>query len=107
MRAGPLKYRLRLLRPKTIVNTFGEEQQVYTPERIVHAERVQLSGRRSEEVKEHFADYTTTFRVRSVFNITEGYRVQQLGCSNLYTVVAVEPNLAKGMNTLICERLNE
>nr|DAQ03543.1 MAG TPA: Putative head tail adaptor [Caudoviricetes sp.] len=106
MIAGRMKYRLTLLEPKTATNDFGEEATTYTKTRTVHAERVKLSGSRSEEVGEHFPDYRTEFNVRDVHPVAENWRVQQLG-GYLYTVTNIVPNLDKGYKTLICVRVNE
>ena len=106
MRAGELKYRLTLLEPVTVTNKFGEETPTYEATRTVHAERVKHSGRRSEEVGEHFADYSVEFNIRDAHPVAEGGRVQQLG-GDLYNVVSIQPNIDRGMLTLSCERVNE
>lgn len=106
MIAGRMKYRLTLLEPKTVTNDFGEEATTYTETRTVHAERVKLSGSRSEEVGEHFPDYRTEFNIRDVHPVAENWRIQQLG-GYLYTVTNIVPNLDKGYKTLICVRVNE
>lgn len=106
MIAGRMKYRLALLEPKTVTNDFGEEATTYTETRTVHAERVKLSGSRSEEVGEHFPDYRTEFNIRDVHPVAENWRIQQLG-GYLYTVTNIVPNLDKGYKTLICVRVNE
>lgn len=106
MIAGRMKYRLTLLEPKTVTNDFGEEATTYTETRTVHAERVKLSGSRSEEVGEHFPDYRTEFSIRDVHPVAENWRIQQLG-GYLYTVTNIVPNLDKGYKTLICVRVNE
>lgn len=106
MIAGRMKYRLTILEPQTVRNTYGEETTDYVATRTVHAERVKHSGKRSEEVNEHFPDYNVEFNIRDVHPVAENWRVQQLG-GYLYTVTAIEPNLDKGMKTLICTRVNE
>lgn len=105
MRAGTLRYKLRLLEPTSIVNEFGEEHVEYVQERIVWAERAKYSARNSNELSEHFADASTNWIVRDAHPVAEHWRVEQLG-GYLYGVEAVEPNLAKGMKTLICSRIN-
>lgn len=106
MKAGPLKYKLQVLRLDITAGDYGDDVVSYTPTNIIYAERVKNIGRRSEEVSEHFPTYNVEFRVRSGHKISENWRVQQLG-GYLYTVVAIEPNIELGMNTLICERVNE
>lgn len=106
MRAGELKYKLAILRPDIITNRFGEEAIEYVHTKIIHAERVKHSGRRSEEVSEHFPDYRAEFNIRDAHEIGENWRVQQLG-GYLYTVTNIISNIDRGMKTLICERVNE
>lgn len=106
MRAGAMKYRLKLLQPMASTNDYGEEATTYKEVRTVWAERKKQSGNLSEEVGEHFPDYHAEFNVRDAHPIKENWRVQQLG-GYLYTVTNVIPNLDKGMNTLVCERVNE
>lgn len=106
MIAGRMKYKLKILEPSTAPNDFGEEETTYTELRTVHAERVKNTGKRSEEVGEHFPDYQVEFNVRDAHPVAENWRVEQLG-GYLYNVVAVLPNIDRGYKTLICERVNE
>lgn len=106
MRAGTLKYKLTLLEPIRTTDRMGAEKVVYTETRTVHAERVRATGNRSEEVGEHFPDYSAEFNIRDAHPIAENWRVRQLG-GYLYTVVAIVPNLDRGYKTLLCDRVNE
>lgn len=106
MRAGDMKYRIQLLKPVATANAYGEEANAYELQRTVRAQRVKQSGNRSEEVGEHFPDYRAEYNIRDAHQVEENWRVQQLG-GYLYTVVAIIPNLDRGMKTLICERVNE
>lgn len=106
MRAGALKYKLELLEPKRTTDRMGAEKVEYTKIRTVWAERVRATGSRSEEVGEHFPDYTVEFNIRDAHPVQENWRVQQLG-GYLYTVTNIVPNLEKGYKTLLCERVNE
>lgn len=105
MLAGRLRYKLELLEPRTVANGFGEEQLEYVATRTVRAERVKLSGNRSEEVAEHFADYRVEFNIRDAHTVSENWRVRQPG-GYTFTVVNIIPNPERGMLTLVCERLN-
>ncbi len=96
---------MELLRPVTRRDKFGDEATEYVPSNIVHAERVKFSGSRSEEVAEMFPDYRVQFRIRDAHRVEENWRVRQLG-GYLYTVTNIEPNLDRGMKTLMCERVN-
>lgn len=106
MRAGALKYKLQVLEPSYSEDRMGAKKVVYTELRTIWAERVTTSGQRSEEVGEHFPDYSAQFNVRDAHPISENWRVKQLG-GYLYTVTAIIPNLDRGYKTLICERVNE
>lgn len=106
MRAGALKYKLELLEPKRTTDRMGAEKVEYTKTRTVWAERVRATGSRSEEVGEHFPEYTVEFNIRDAHPVQENWRVQQLG-GYLYTVTNIVPNLEKGYKTLLCERVNE
>lgn len=106
MRAGALKYKLELLEPKRTTDRMGAEKVEYTKTRTVWAERVRATGNMSEEVGEHFPDYTVEFNIRDAHPVQENWRVQQLG-GYLYTVTNIVPNLDKGYKTLLCERVNE
>lgn len=106
MRAGAMRYKLRLLRPVAEVNSFGEEAVSYEPAATVWAERARQTGRRSEEAGEHFPDYSAEFNIRAAHEVDANWRAEQLG-GHLYTVTAVIPNIERGMKTLVCERVNE
>ncbi len=106
MQAGRLKYKLQLLEPTRTTDRMGAEDTIYNPIRTINAERAKIAGNRSEEVGEHFADYRTEFNIRNTHTVAENWRVRQLG-GHLYTVLAIVPNLDRGYNTLICDRVNE
>lgn len=106
MMAGRLKYKLTILEPLRNTDRMGAETVTYEPTRNVYAERVRATGNRSEEVGEHFPDYTVEFNIRDAHPIYENWRVQQLG-GYLYTVVSIIPNLDRGYKTLLCNRVNE
>lgn len=106
MMAGRMKYKLALLQPVETENDFGETKMTYVQTAVVHAERVKQSGNRSEEVDEHFPDYRAEFNIRDAHTISENWRVRQLG-GYLYAVTNIIPNIDKGMQTLVCERVNE
>lgn len=106
MRAGAMKYRLELLEPLRAKDRMGAEPVSYTSRKTVHAERVKIGGTRSEELGEHFADYTAVFNIRDAHTVSENWRVRQIG-GHLYTVVNIIPNMDRGMKSLVCERVNE
>ena len=106
MKAGRLTSKLRVMRPDPTTNQYGEESTEWEDAGTVWAERRRLTGNRSEEVGEHFADYRAEFNVRSAHHIEEGWRVEHLG-GKLYEVTNVIPNTARDYQTLVCERVNE
>lgn len=106
MIAGRMRHKLVLLEPQRVVDRMGAEDTVYTETRTVHAERVKFSGSRSEEVGEHFPEYRAEFNIRDVHPVDENWRVRQVG-GHLYTVTAIVPNVERGYNTLVCDRVNE
>ena len=106
MRAGALKYKLDILKPKRVTDRMGAETVEYEKTRTVWAERVKASGNRSEEAGEHFPAYSAEFNIRDAHPIAENWRVRQLG-GYLYTVVAIIPNLDRGYKILLCDRVNE
>ena len=101
-----MKYRLTLLEPQTVTTASGNEKTTYAAIRTVWAERVKATGRRSEEVGEHFPDYSVDYNIRDTHPVQENWRVRQLG-GELYTVTNIIPNLDRGYKTLVCVRVNE
>lgn len=106
MRAGSLKYRLRLLKPVYNEDGLGSELVDYQETTTVWAERVTMRGSRTEAVGEHFSDYSTEWRIRDAHTVDDHWRVQEPG-GHLYEVTTVIPNRDRGMLTLRCERVNE
>lgn len=106
MIAGKMKAQIELLEPMRTTDRMGAEKVSYNPTRTVHAERVAMSGSRSDEVGEHFSDYSVQFNIRDAHPVAENWRVRQLG-GYLYTVCAIVPNTDRGYKTLICDRVNE
>lgn len=105
MQAGRMRCRLKTFEPVSDTDKFGEETPNYRYFRTIHAERVRMSGSRSDEVGEHFPDYRVEFNIRDAHTVKENWRVEQLG-GYIYTVTNVIPNIGRGMNTLVCERVN-
>lgn len=105
MIAGRMYDTLVWLRSQPEVNAFGEEQPVWVSMGRVHAERVSMRGQRREQTGEHFADYRAEFNVRWAHDFRAHDRVRD-GSGHVYTVVAVVPNRARGMRSLVCEGVN-
>lgn len=106
MIAGRMRYRLRVYRPESSNSGFGRGAVKYSFEKVIWAERETISGSRSVEAGEVFADYRVTFKVRDAHAVCEGWRVEERG-GRLYEVTNVIPNIARGMKVLRCERVNQ
>lgn len=107
MIAGRMDTRLIIREPMEEVNAVGERLTVsWADSAPVWAERVKLTGRRSEEAAEHFADYSAAFNIRSAHRVRDNWRVKEVG-GHLYTVTNIIPNRRRGFITLQCERVNE
>lgn len=109
MIAGRLRYRLKVLRPVRVTDTFGAERTEYELYRYVRAERVKQTAKRTDEAGEHFPDHSAHFNVRAAHRVGENWRVvdETAEPCRAYIVTAVVPNVERGYNTLICEALNE
>ncbi len=108
MIAGRLKYRLQLYKPEESAGKFGMEASSYTESRTIRAERVNIRGDRRIELHEIYPDYKVTYRVRSSHSdITEGWRLREVGTSMLFEVCNVIPDKERGLLTLECEKVNE
>lgn len=105
MISGRLTSHLEVFEPVAVLNRFGEESVEYVHRKIIRAERVRMTGRRSDEAGEHFADYRAEFNIRYQHVIGENWRVREVRGYE-YTVVAIVPNRDKAMTTLVCERVN-
>jgi len=106
MRAGAMKYRLRVLCPQSTTSGFGDEGEPFQFLRTIWAESVKLTGSRSIEVAEQFANYYAEFNIRDAHKVKDGWRVQQED-GVLYDVTNVIPNKDRGMLTLQCMKVNE
>lgn len=106
MIAGRMRSVLVIQRPSVSVNGYGEEKTIWQETAAVHAERVKQTGRRNDEVSEHFPDHTAEFNIRDAHEVRENWRVRQKG-GDLYTVVSILPNIERGYKTLICDKVNE
>lgn len=106
MIAGRMKTRLEVFRPNTEKDSFGARRGAeFVSVGVIHAERVKISGKRSEEVGEHFPDYHAEFNVRDAHKIEENWQVRPIG-EHLYVVTNIIKNPDRGMNTLVCDRVN-
>lgn len=106
MIAGRMQYRLRVERPEVIVDEFHSESTRWVEVGVIWAERVKASAYRHDEVGEHFPDHKAEYNVRMQHRVQENWHVEEIGGLR-YIVTAVIPNRARGMLTLVCERLNE
>lgn len=100
-----MKYKLVLLEPEYTAGRMGDKKVTYAERGTIWAERVKMSGNRSNEVGEHFPDYRVEFNIRDAHPVKENWRARQLGGYE-YTVTNIIPNIDKGMLTLVCDRVN-
>lgn len=108
MIAGRMNDIVRLLRPTVTTDSFGAETTSYTAGSPIHAEIQWKTGNTYETVGEFFPSERIEVLIRDQHEVGEKWRVQQLsGNGFLFHIRAIEPNRAKHMNRLICERVNE
>lgn len=108
MIAGRMNTRLAAYKPIYTTDAYGSELVSYASIGYIRAERVKYAGSPSDEVGEHFADYTAAFNVRRSHDIGEAWRLRgERDDTNLYQVKNVLYNHARGYKTLQCERVNE
>lgn len=105
MKAGPMKTRLKILKPEKEIGKSRAEKTVFSEVKTVHAERIKLSGRYGLIIGEAFPDYYAEFNIRDAHEIDENWRVEEIG-GKLYTVTNIFPNRDKGFLTLKCSRVN-
>lgn len=97
---------ITLLQPVRETNAYGEETVTWQETVTADAERVRLTGGRSEEVSEHFPDYRADWNIHEAHTVHENWRVRDEE-GFLYTVTNIIPNLRRGYKTLVCMRVNE
>lgn len=108
MQAGRMTYMLEMLEPVRITDKFGASAGVeYQQRGRIHAERVRINSQSIRESGESaYANYTVRYNIRWGHPVKEHWRVREMG-GLLYNVVNIEPNRARGMKTLVCEKVNE
>lgn len=108
MIAGRMNDIVTLLCPSVTRDKYGAETVSWTEGDPIHAEIQWKSGATGETVGEFFFDERIDVLIRDQHQVGEKWRVRQLnGNGNLFHIRAIEPNRAKHMNRLICERVNE
>lgn len=108
MIAGRMNDIVILMRPVIERDKFGAEHTTYEEGKPIHAEIQWKSGGTSEQVGEFFSNIRIDVLIRDQHKIGEKWRVKQLtGNKCMFNIRAIEPNPAKHMNRLICERVNE
>ena len=106
MIAGLMKYKLLVLRPAMVENSYGERTSGFKECGTIRAERVKFSGSLAREAGELFSDYRVEFNIRYPHQVEEHWHVRQIG-GHEYVVTNVIPNIDRGMKTLVCERFNK
>lgn len=100
-------YLLEILKPDYEAGAGGSQSIVYRTLGKARAERVRLTGRRVDEVGEHFADYSAAWRVRASVPCKENWRLHEPASDILYSVTHIEPEPRIGSKVIYCERVNE
>lgn len=106
MRSAKMRHRLRILRKDSAKDEFRSFRTEWTETATVWAERVRITPRYGMEADEIFSDFTAEFNIRAYHEVRDGWRVEGSD-GNLYTVTNVTPNIARGMKTLRCEKVNQ
>lgn len=102
-----MRYMLELLKPVTTEGKrSGSERRSYEKFRTVHAERVRVVSSYRQEAGESFPDYNVRYNIRDAHPVKEQWQVREVG-GCLYTVTNIEYNKNAGMQTLVCERVNQ
>ena len=106
MIAGLINSVVTFSSPVKTVNAYGEEKITsWKDEGKWRAQRQSISGKRTEEVGEHFEDLSAKYIVRWGHQPKAGWRlVTEDGVT--YEVAAIEPNRRRGLLTLNCNRVN-
>lgn len=105
MIAGRMRSKIRAWEPVPQGEIYGEPDDQWIDRGLWYAERTMISGHRSEEVDEHFADYRVKYNTRIQHHVEPGWEIDG-DDGQRYTVVAVEPYAWLGMQTIVCDRLN-
>jgi head-tail adaptor len=107
MIAGLLRTKLKVKELVEVTDKFGAASSTWVEhETPIWAERLKYDGRRSEEVGEHFADYTATYRTRINHNLVEHWRVTDMSTNCEFVIDNIVPNKARGLQTIYCTKLN-
>ncbi len=108
MRAAGLRGELyTLTKSVTTTDKFGAKKQTWVEVMKIHAERVKMSGRISEEDGERFPAYSAEYNIRYPIHVEEHWRIQAVSGGNLYEITNIIPNWDRQMKTLVCDRVNE
>lgn len=104
MKAGKLTERIKLLRPETVTDKFGEDHQSFVEYKEVWADRNWKGGDTHTEASENFATVRQDFLIHYAHPVAEDWRVEYEGV--LYAVSAIEPNRRRNYKRIICDRVN-
>ncbi len=106
MIAGRLRSVLKVWRPVRREDEYGQQLGTWEELEPIRAERVRMTGRSRVETAEVFAGYDAVYNVRSVHDISEGWRVQECGHSPVMRVDSVIVWHTKGFRQLLCHKEN-
>jgi SPP1 family predicted phage head-tail adaptor len=108
MISGRMRDRVTLYRPVVHVDKFGAEETTYEEVKTVWAEIQHKDATTTEQVGEFFMGERIDILIRIQHEVRENWRVRQLtGLGHLFHIRNIDPRPLKGLNRLICERVNE
>lgn len=103
-----MRDRVTLYRPVVTTDKFGAEHTTYEEVKTVWAEIQHKDATTTEQVGEFFMGERIDILIRNQHEIGDKWRVRQLtGLGHLFNIRNIEPRPLKGLNRLICERVNE
>jgi head-tail adaptor len=107
MIAGRLRTKLRVKELVEKIDKFGAASSVWVEhETPIWAECDKYVGKLSEEVGEHFADYTAVYRTRINHKLIEHWRVIDVSTGCEFVIDNIILNKERGLQTLYCSKLN-
>ena len=88
MNAGLLNEIIRILKPETIINEYGERKENFNVSYITRARVMNDSGSRSVENNEIVYGYSKTFNIRSYVPVNENCMIEWQ--NRTYRIITIE-----------------
>lgn len=106
MKSGRLRWRLLLYRPRVQTTVTGSRHAAWEDAGAALAERAAVNPSTTVEVGEQWAEYLTTYNVRSSAPVREGWRLREAPDGMLMEVATVVAMPRRGLKQLRCCRVN-